>query len=118
MAREILMDRPETPEPKPVPMPSAELTVVLIGGLLVVGRLESGSKLVKPRVLRTYEEREVDNTGKEIMVPKISLTPFPGVPPFVILNGETLHYTVPKKVQNKAIYELYERVTNPAVDPG
>jgi hypothetical protein len=81
------------------------LTMVISGGLFLIGRLVGGNKLVKPRVFQVIEN------GK-----RIQMSPLPGTPPFMRIGLETGSYAIPER--EKEIHDLYERVANPNVDPG
>jgi hypothetical protein len=94
------------------------IQMVILPGLLLIGRLIGGNKLLKPRVFTMFDKEEIDNTGKRVKVPQIQMAPLPGTPPFYMLNGNEGRYPVPVNDHNRSIFELYERVTSPQVDPG
>lgn len=79
-----------------------EVSMVVVSGLFLVGKLIGGNKLTEPRVFQIIEQ------GK-----KIQMSPLPGNPPFVLVNNEGLRYTIPDTNINKNITELYYRVTHP-----
>jgi hypothetical protein len=91
---------------EPAPNPNI-LTVCISSGLFLVGRLIGGNKLTKPRIFSIIKE------GREMQ-----LSPLPGTPPFVRIESGGVYYTIPINDNNKSLYDLYERVTNPNVDPG
>jgi hypothetical protein len=82
------------------------LTMVVTAGLFIVGRLVGGNKLTKPRVFSVVENGQ-----------RIQMAPLPGTPAFMRI-GMDCNYPVPKTDLNKSMFDLYERVTNPSVDPG
>jgi len=81
------------------------LTMVIASGMVLIGRMIGGNKLIKPRVFEVIED------GK-----RIQLRPLPGTPPWMRIGMEAGSYPVPER--EKTIIELYERVTSPTVDPG
>lgn len=88
------------------------LTMVVAGGVFLIGTLVGGNKLLLPRVFTTFEEKEKHpETGADIMIPKIRMEPLPGIPPFVILKGDGFTYPVPEV--DIFIYRLYRQVTTP-----
>jgi hypothetical protein len=80
------------------------VTMVISGGLFLIGRLIGGNKLTKPRVFQVIEN------GK-----RIQMSPLPGTPPFMRIGLESGSYTMPER--EKAIHDLYKQVTSPEVDP-
>jgi hypothetical protein len=83
------------------------LTMVIINGIFMVGKMIGGNKLTKPRIFSIIKD------GKEIM-----MQPLPRTPTFIRIGIEACSYSVPDRMENKNIFDLYERVTNPSVDPG
>ena len=81
------------------------LTMVIASGMVLIGRMIGGNKLLKPRTF------EVIENGK-----RIQMSPLPGTPPFARIGMEVVSYAVPER--EKTIIELYARVTGPGVDPG
>jgi hypothetical protein len=83
------------------------ITMVLTGGLFIIGKLIGGNKLTDPRVFDVIENGA-----------KIQMRPLPGTPPFVTLGTDGLRYPVPES--DKAMLELYDRVTHPIIvtEPG
>jgi hypothetical protein len=94
------------------------LTVVLSrAGLLLGKRVDN--KLLKPRLITTFEEKRINPiTMKEEFDPQIRMQPFPGLPAEYLIGANEGSYKMPIRRDTKEIYELYERVTNPSVDPG
>jgi len=81
------------------------LSMVIASGIFIVGRLVGGNKLLKPRIFQIIENGS-----------KIQLSPFPSTPAFIRIPMDALAYPIPEKDTN--LTDLYERVTNPQVDPG
>lgn len=77
-----------------------QLTMIVNGGLFILGELQ-GNRLLLPRVFQVIKD------GKEIMLSPLHFTPL-----FIMMSGFA-SYPVPEK-GNENIYELYERVTDPA----
>jgi hypothetical protein len=106
------------------------LTMVIINGIFMIGKMIGGNKLTKPRIFITYMEEAVDEskphrpkiidpgTGKPTLRPMIRMELLPGTPPFVRIGIEACSYPVPERPENKTMFDLYERVTNPAVYSG
>lgn len=102
-------DKPETP---------LKITGIMSRAGIMIGK-RVDNKLMKPRILTSFEQKEIDPaTRKEVVVPKIHLAPLPGLPPYYTIGANEGHYTIPAPPKNKQLYDLYERVTNPQVDPG
>jgi hypothetical protein len=80
--------------------------LICSGGAFIVGRLIGGNKLTKPRLISIIDD------GK-----RIQMSPLPGTPPFMRVGMES-NYPIPETEGNKALYDLYERVTNQTVDKG
>lgn len=74
------------------------LTVVVVGGFLI-GELV-GNKLLKPRVMTFNPEKS-----------EIHMAALPFTPMQVTVAAGGISYPVPK--ENKSVYELYDRVTDP-----
>lgn len=77
-----------------------KVTMCVVGGLFLMGKLIGGNKLMDPRVFTLIEN------GK-----RMQLSPLPSQPPFVIIARMSLFYPIPETDKN--MLELYERVTNP-----
>lgn len=79
------------------------ITMVVVAGLFILGKLIGGNKLTDPRIFSIIEN------GQRIM-----MSPPPGTPPFIVLTGvDGFRYTMPDVPENKNILELYDRVTHP-----
>lgn len=94
------------------------LTMVISNGLFIIGGMMGGNKLNFPRVFQLAPE--LDENGKPKLVngiPKmlINMSPLPGIPPYVRIGIDAVSYPIPER--EKAIYDLYARVTDRAVDP-
>lgn len=86
------------------------ITMCVSSGLFLMGRL-TGTKLLHPRVFTAFEVEEQNPITKEIRrVPKMQLSPLPGVPPYVIVKGDGFSYPVE---DDEALLSLYKRVTTP-----
>jgi hypothetical protein len=83
------------------------LSMVIINGIFMIGKMVGGNKLTKPRIFSIIKD------GKEIM-----MSPLPGTPPFLRVGIEANSYPIPDRPENKNIVDLYDRVTNPSVDSG
>ena len=77
-----------------------KVTMCVVGGLFLMGKLIGGNKLMDPRIFTLIEN------GK-----RMQLSPLPSQPPFVIIARMSLFYPIPETDKN--MLELYERVTNP-----
>ena len=95
------------------------ITMCIISGLFVIGKLVGGNKLIDPRVFDMYMEPLFDKEGKPILAEngqqkaeeRIRMRPLPGVPAFCTIGPESLRYSVTSETQN--ILSLYKRVTTP-----
>lgn len=76
-----------------------KVTMCVVAGLFLVGKLVGGNKLVDPRVFTLIED------GK-----RMQLSPLPALPPFVIIARMSLFYPIP---ETDNIFKLYEQVTTP-----
>ena len=93
------------------------ISMCLIGGLFIVGKLIGGNKIVDPRVVTLFEEPMRDSSGKvvpgldgrPVMTPKMRMSPLHGNPPYIISNRLSLVYPVPE--HDKNTLDLYQRVT-------
>ena len=83
------------------------LTMVIASGMVLIGRMIGGNKLIKPRVFETIEN------GK-----RMQLTPLPGTPPFARIGMEVCSYALPDNHNNSQLIDLYKKVTDPSVDTG
>lgn len=79
---------------------SAKLTMVVTNGMFIIGEQVKSNKLLLPR------QFQIIKNGAEIQ-----MAPLPLTPPFLILTTGYLHYPVGE--ENKNVFDLYERVTNP-----
>jgi hypothetical protein len=75
------------------------VTMCVVAGLFLVGKLVGGNKLIDPRVFTLIED------GK-----RMQLSPLPALPPFVIVTRMGMCYPIPEADN---IYKLYEKVTTP-----
>jgi len=75
---------------------------VISSGVVLVGDLVGGNKLIKPRVF------QVINNGREMQ-----LSPLPGTPHFLKLMGDFMSWPIPDDDNNKNLIDLWERVTSP-----
>jgi len=87
------------------------ISMCLIGGLFIVGKLVGGNKVVSPRVVNLFEEQSSDPHGNPITIPKMRMSHLPGTPPYLISNRMSLVYPVPE--HDKNTLDLYARVTAP-----
>ena len=103
--------------------PEGTLTMAIIAGnFWLVGRLVGGNKLTKPRIFSIIEDidpmtkqAKIDPaTGRPVTL--IQMAPLPGTPPFYRMSGGEGTYPVPERETN--YFELYNKVTDPSVDPG
>ena len=76
-----------------------KVTICVVAGLFLVGKLVGGNKLMDPRVFTLIEE------GK-----RMQLAPLPTQPPFVIIARMSLSYQIP---ETDNLFKLYEKVTTP-----
>ena len=76
-----------------------KVTMCVVAGLFLVGKLVGGNKLMNPRVFTLIED------GK-----RMQLSPLPALPPFVIVARMGLSYLIP---ETDSLYKLYEKVTTP-----
>lgn len=81
-----------------------KLTVVWLNGLYLVGR-RIANELKKPRVL-TFEEDM-----------QIKMAPLPFLPSSVNIPSGALVYDIAEG-KYKVVFDLYNKVTDPKVDPG
>ena len=79
-----------------------KVTMCVVGGLFLVGKLIGGNKLVDPRVFTLIED------GK-----RMQLSPLPALPSFVIIARMGLSYLI-KEGDN--LFRLYEQVTTPPTE--
>ena len=82
----------------------SEITMIMGPGGYLIGRLEGGNKLIKPRICEITDKKE------------IHMRPVLGLPPFIVLNDYFASYKVP--IREDVIIKLYNQVTDPRVDPG
>ena len=95
------------------------ITMCIVSGLFVIGKLVGGNKLIDPRVFDMYMEPLFDKEGKPILgengqqkaEERIRMRPLPGVPAFCTIGSDVLKYPVISETQN--ILSLYKRVTTP-----
>ena len=78
------------------------ITMVVSGGLFILGKLIGENKLCDPRVF------QIIKNGAEMQ-----LSPLPGTPSFIIVGLDGLKYPLPETQDNKNLFELYHRVTHP-----
>ena len=106
------------------------LTMCIVQGVFIVGRLVSGGpKLLEPRVFQIITEQDVTPqnqpifldingretlsiTGRPKLSEKIQMKPLPGVPMFCLVGTDALTYPVKEGMMN--IAELYAQITGPA----
>ena len=95
------------------------ITMCVSNGLFFIGRLVSGGpKLLQPRMFSIFDEQEVDakgnliydQNGQPVMVEKIGMRAFPGVPPFINIGTGCITYPVVSNIQN--LLTLYAQVTS------
>lgn len=72
---------------------------------LILGVLEGGNKLLKPRVYTLFNDPK---DGKELQ----HMAPLPGCPDFVIVEGLP-RYPFPDEPMNARAYDLYIQITTP-----
>lgn len=96
------------------------VTMCIISGLFIIGKLVGGNKLINPRVFDMYMEPFFDSAKKPVIDPdtglqkaeeRIRMRPLPGVPAFCTIGPDALRYPVATNVQN--VLSLYTRVTEP-----
>jgi hypothetical protein len=75
------------------------VTMCVVAGMFLVGKLVGGNKLMNPRVFTLIEE------GK-----RMQLSPLPALPPFIIVARMGMSYPIPEADN---IYKLYVKVTTP-----
>jgi hypothetical protein len=76
-----------------------KVTMCVVTGLFLVGKLVGENKLIGPRVFTLIED------GK-----RMQLSPLPALPPFVIIARMGLSYPIP---ETDNLFKLYEKVTTP-----
>jgi hypothetical protein len=80
--------------------PAAPITMAIIDGMLILGTLIGGNKLLLPRLFNFI------NDGKEIQ-----MGPLPGIPEWLRLGTGVTTYSISE--QSRGIIELYKKVTTP-----
>jgi hypothetical protein len=87
------------------------LSLCLIAGLFIIGRLLGGNKIIAPRVLTLFDEQGKDLSGNIVTTPKMRMSPLPSNPPFIHSSLISLSYPIPEA--DRATHDLYSRVTAP-----
>lgn len=82
--------------------------------LLVIGKLK-GKSLLKPRIFDIYLEKVKTPEGTK-EEERMRMRVFPGTPPLMTPGNHWFMY--PISIRDDAMRGLYDRVTNPSVDPG
>ena len=83
---------------------AGELTIVVSTSGYLIGRMEGGNKLLKPRIVELTQDKQ------------IHMRPLLGLPPFVVVHDFFCMYKL--SVREEQIIRLYNQVTDPKVDPG
>lgn len=77
-----------------------KVTMCVVDGLFLVGKLSNGNKLMNPRIFTL-----IDNGAR------MQLSPLPTQPSFISVHRMSLSYPIPEKEEN--LLALYEKVTTP-----